>query len=307
MSRVRSGFTLVELLVVAALLAMLFGLILTAGRGGSGKSGARRAAQELASMLLAAQSRALGKPEGAAVIVVADAANSRQGTAAHEGIGLPPIIRQLNGNGRLPADAQVLSSYKARLRKSPGADASSAVSIVSPWFGVRGGELQRRQSAGQNERNTLLDPPGPNLEAVVVRFPVMGPKPVTFGGQIAIDLRHSGVGDDPAATHGHGRFENGSPVAVVFEQSGRVGEVILGSGNQGGATTDPIQPSETIYFLLTEKDAIDGNQSLRSAKSYWVAVNPQTGRINVSANEPTETDDLILARLKARRDVAVGK
>jgi hypothetical protein len=301
MSRSRTAFTLVELLVVASLMAMLFGLVLSVGRGG-GKSGARRAAQEFASLLLAAQSRALGKPEGAAVIVEADGEEPRLGTVLHDGVGLPPVVVGVNENGQLQQSPQLAEGYKLRFRMAAGA----GFATISPWLSLRNSQAQRRESVGQTVANTIAAPPAAE-EAEVVRYPVMGPKPIKLSNQVAIDLQHSGVGDVPTAAHGHGRFQGQSPIAVVFDQTGRVAEVIQQVGTGGGPPIDPIVPSEVIYFLFADREAIRQNTSLASDKTYWVAVNPQTGRINVSSNEPVSGNDLVTARSKARRAIAVGK
>jgi Tfp pilus assembly protein FimT len=299
MSRSRTAFTLVELLVVASLMAMLFGLVLSVGRGG-GKSSARRAAQEFASMLLAAQSRALGKPEGAAVIVEAGGNEPRLGTVLHDGLGLPPVVGKLDDDGKLEQSPQLAEGYKLRYRMEAG----KGFATISPWMAVRDGQGTLRTVVGQTDANTIDDPPAAT-EAIVVRYPVKGPKPTKLSKQVAVDLEHSGVGDDPAASHGHGRFEGQSPVAVVFDQTGRVAEVIQQVGAEGGPPIDPVVPTEPIYFLFAERSAIEGNTSLTSDKSVWVAVNPQTGRINVSSNEPSST--LATARQKARQGVAIGK
>lgn len=299
MNRRRAGFTLVELLVVAGLMAVLFALVLAGGPAGGQMATARRAAQEFASMLLAAQSRALGKPEGAAVIVEAAADAPRLGTVIHEAVGLPPVVVTVT-SGSLAANTQLSQAYKARFRMPAG----TGFATISPWLKLQNQQPVRRLSAGQTAANTLIVPPAAE-EAVVARYPVMGPRPVKLATTVAIDLRHSGVGDDPAALHGHGEFEEGGPVALVFDQTGRVAEVIQQVGMAGGPPVEPVVPSEPIYFLFADRQAITAEEALASNASFWVAVNPQTGRINVSSNEPAA--GLTAARAKARQGIAIGK
>ncbi len=307
MTRQRNGFTLVELLVVTGIMAALFGLLL----GASGqRPSSLRAAQDFASILLAAQSRGLGRPEGAAVIVeapVVPVAAPRTGTILHDGTMLPPIVVGVTG-GVLDAHADLVNGYKVRFRRAAG----TGFVTISPWLALRADNPVpdpdpvpvRRESAGQTAANTIIAPLGGGIEAVVVRYPTTGPKPTTIVSAIAIDLRHSGVGDDPAAAHGHGTFENQGPVAIVFDQTGRVSEVILLVGSQGG--TEALVPNEPIYFYFAEQTSITANESLSSDRSAWVAINPQTGRINVSSNVPSVETDLVAARDKARQAIAIG-
>lgn len=215
---------------------------------------------------------------------------------------MPPAIVIPVQSGTLVTPPDPGTGYKLRFQAVSG----SGVMPVSPWLSLRDQKPARRQSAGQTPANTI-DAPRAADEAIVVRYPVEGPEPVTLSGKVAIDLQHSGVGDLPAAPHGHGRFTGQCPVAVVFDQTGRVGEVIQQVGMTGPSTLDPIVPHEIIYFLFADRDAIDRNESLTSDDSFWVAVNPQTGRINVAANVATSTGDLSVARSNARRAISVGK
>jgi hypothetical protein len=66
-------------------------------------------------------------------------------------------------------------------------------------------------------------------------------------------------------------------------------------------------PHGIIYFLFAERSEIENNSSLSSNKSFWVAINPQSGRINVAANQPTADGNLSIAREKARKALAKGK
>lgn len=259
----RRGFTIVELLVVAALMATLFGLVLAGGRP---KPTARKFAQEFASMLLAAQSRALGNPEGAAVII--------EEKAIHEAVCLPP---------RVVSNVSELKGYRVRIqRKMP-----DGVLAVTPWLDGLPGP---RGHVGQNLQNTFIPPPDPTrLEYVEVREPVTGGASMDVPvEQVTVALEQSGIGDGSfaAAT---------KKVAVVFDQAGRVADILTDS--------ESTAPKDLVYFLF--HDATDSSPPLQSTKAVWVAVNPQTGRVNVAANVPGS--DLNGNRKNARTATAFGK
>jgi prepilin-type N-terminal cleavage/methylation domain-containing protein len=302
------GFTLVELLAVISIIATLFAAMLSVSRGGD-TAKVRRAAQEFAGLLLAAQTQALGRPEGAAVIVTGEAA-SNLGTVISEGRCPPAIAVGVEDDGTLAGHPELAAAYKVRFRRPAGEGSIT----VSPWLGlgIRAtppGEEPRweprlRSTTGQTPENTLLELPGDDLEAIVARYPTPATKAVRLPDEIAIDLRHSGAGDDPAAGHGHGSLDGCSPLAIVFDQTGRVGEIIQNLGASGGPPNAPVRPSQILYFLFAERYDIERGRSLASEKSVWVAVNPHTGRIGVSANVPA--DNLAAARARARTAMVLG-
>jgi len=319
MSRHRVGFTIVELLVVTGMLVGLLGLTLTMGRSGS-KGSVKRSAQEFASMLLAAQSRALGKPEGAAVLIRSDG-NGRPGKLLFEAQMLPFVVAGVSGmppenpssstaSVTVDANASILEQgYKIRFEGSCGGGDHSAHRVLSPWFHFTPpGTVTFRQSGGQTGGNTIWPKAVESLQAVVARYPLPGATPVTLPKNVAIDLRHSGVGDSASASHGYGRFEAQSDLAVAYDQIGRVGEVMRRVGDSSAAA-DPLSPNQLIYFLFVSREEIDsGRNTLASPQAIWVAINPLTGRVTVAENVPQtgENDEALRnARTKAREGISV--
>jgi len=316
----RRAFTLVELLVVAGLLAALFALVLGALGRPNVAAGVRRAAQEFASRLLAVQSRALGKPEGAALLLVPDATNSRFGTVVLDAVthpwvtgsasGMPPSDPRVTVAAvTVNADPDVLATaYKVRFQgDSFGAQVSPG---SSPWFAFSSGTARFRGTAGQTLGNTIWPRTSNQArQAVLARYPTPGGSGSPMQKLVAVDLRHSGMGEDPAASHGYGRFEDSGSIAVAYEQVGRVGEVMRRVQETRTAADQPIEPNGVIYFLFVARDDIlAGRNTLANAQSVWVAINPQTGRVTVAENVPQTTEDstaVAAARQLARLGAAM--
>lgn len=305
MSRRRSAMTIVELLVVTGLLVSLLGLIVVGMRADPGVD-PRQAARELASVLLAGQSRALGKPEGAAVMV-ATADDGRIGSIIHEARSLPLIIAAVEGmppspdstSATVQIQADVTGGYKVRFQ----ATAAGAGSLeVSPWYRLQPpGSVAFRGGVGQTPDNTVWPKQRGGMQAVVARWPMPGATPVTLAKQVAIDLRHSGVGDDPAALRGFGRFEGKGPIGIVFDEVGRVADVMQQVGNTGVTPVEPIVPTQPIYFLVVARDEITaGRNTLANDKAVWVAIHPLSGRVTVAGNVPQQGQDA--AALRAARE-----
>lgn len=319
MTRRRTGMTLVELLVVTGLMATLLGLVLT-GLRSDPNADPLQAAREFASVVLAAQSRALGKPEGAAVIVEAGI-DGRIGATVHEARSQPLILTGVtgippmnSGTTAAPAtfQADVAGGYKVRFQAPAGGGAIE----VSPWFRLQppattggSGTVSYRSGAGQTPDNTIWPKGDSGLQAVLAREPVPGGSPVTLAKQVAIDLRHSGVGDEPTALHRFGRLEGNGPVAIVFDEVGRIADVMQGVGNTSATPVDPLVPTQPIYFLFAVRDDITtGRNTLASDKAIWVAIHPLSGRVSVAANVPQSAETataLRAARENVRRGMTV--
>lgn len=302
-----NGFTLVELLVVTGLIASLLALVVTAGRP-SETSSVRRAAQEFAGMLLAAQGNALGNPQGAGVMIAPNGGNSRMATQAYGAMmqplatgsvsGWPPADpRQSSVPVSVAADSSLLANaFKIRFQSAGG-------DVLSPWFSYISGTASFRASAGQNNQNTIWPKGGSGLQAAVAQYPSVGPSTLIMAKQVAIDLKHSGVGENPSASHGYGSFESLGTVAIAYDEVGRLSEVMCKVQESRSTSDQPIVASETVYLLFAARSAIEQNSSLSSENSIWLAINPLSGRTTLATNVPQSTSDaaaLKAARAKAR-------
>ena len=311
LARCRAGFTLVELLVVASIIATLFGLVL-AGSRPSDSSELRRAAQQFASVLLAAQSRGIGNPAGAAVVLESQGTSSTMVFNAE----VPPLIRGTVSAGMPPADPAV--STTSVTINAGGADLTRGFRIQflgdgtaiapSSWFGFQApGTVRMRSEDGQTPFNTVWpSAPGGRCEGRIASYPAKGDLVLPFSKSVAIELRYSGTGDDPATTWGG--LANKGDVGLSFDSVGAVGVLARGLGTPSSATAR--QPVEPVFFLVSTRQNVTADAALASERSLWVAVQPLTGRVTVSANVPQQGRDataLRAARALARAAAAVGR
>lgn len=305
-----SGFTLVELLVVASIIASLFGIILVGVRP-SGAGDVRRAAQQFASVLLAVQSRAIGKPAGAAVVL---ASAGVQSTSVVNG-DVPPLLLGDVGSGMPPASTAVQANVS--ITPTNGGDLQRGFRIqffgeeptlpASAWFGFQpSGTVRFRSEDGQTQGNTVWPKPVQgHLRARIAGYPTRGDMAMEFPKTAGIDLRYSGSGDDP--TTEWGGLANKGDIGLSFDSVGGVAALIRGIGATAAAARQPVEP---VFWLVATRSDINTNESLATNRSLWVVVQPQTGRVTVSANVPQAGQDrtaVRAARAEARAALAIGK
>jgi prepilin-type N-terminal cleavage/methylation domain-containing protein len=310
-ARAPSGFTLVELLVVASIMAALFGLILVGGRPNVGGE-LRRAAQQFASVLLAAQSQAIGDPEGSAVVLGSEGVRCISVFGGEK----PPFVIGTVGQGMPPANAAAATTT-VTVTPTNGGDLTQGYRIqffgsspalpASAWFAFQPpGTVRLRTEDGQSTANTVWPAPaGGQLKARVACYPAKGTLAMEFPKTVGIDLRYSGTGDDPGTPWG-GLAAKGD-IAVSFDSVGTVDALMRGIGSGTAAARQPVEP---VYFLLATRADIDADQALASDRSLWVAGQPQTGRVTVSSNVAQSGKDRIAvraARANARAALAAGK
>jgi prepilin-type N-terminal cleavage/methylation domain-containing protein len=324
----RRGFTLVELLVVTGLIASLLGLVVGGMRSnGSDASQTRRSAQALASAFLATQSRAFGSPNGAGVIidpvgvqgVVVSAALMHPMITGSITSGMPPAdpwasstTISLTPDNADPAD--VLQGYRIMLGSKVSSGSTAPASPSSPWLAFTpltsaSATVQLRSSVGQTTQNTIW-PKNPASYATIARYPSKSDAIAAMDKAVAIDLGNSGVGTDP--TTAFGQLHNKGAVAVTFDRSGVVAEVMQNVLASGARTVEPQTAQQPIYFLIAPRADIDNAlvNRLSNPNNVWVTVFPGTGRVAVSANVPqtgTDATALKAARANATLGIPIGK
>jgi type II secretory pathway pseudopilin PulG len=309
----RAAFTLIELLVVAGIFASLFGLVLVGARPGAAGE-VRRAAQSIVSAILATQSRALGNPAGAGLIL--DPAGAEVSAADMLPLitgsctsGMPPDDRSATTASVTitPSNAaagELASGYRIQFgRSAPG-------QAAAPWMGFSGGStVSLRTANGQTGQNTIWPEPGPGgLPVLIARYPAKGEMLVDLTKNVALDLRNSGIGDGAGFDPNWSNLANKGPIGLTFDSVGGVDAVmqqLLGAGT--ATVTHPLSP---VYLLVAARKEVEAGTALASEQALWVVIHPQTGRVSVSSNVPqTSTDATALraARAKARAQALIGK
>lgn len=313
----RHGFTLVELLVVASLMAGMLGLVLATSRPDPGVQ-LRRFVQSLSSSILATQTRALGKENGAALVIAAPSASP---FAANEVFfaDVPPLI---TGSISVAPNSPIISSSFGVLTLSlDNADSvedgyrirflnAAPFMPRSPWFrfsasGSSSGTASFDVAASQTANNTIWPAvSGSSLSFAIACLPQGSTPAFATIKQAGIDLRYSGVGDDPMATFG--TLNGLMPMCICFDRTGRL-ECLIGSPSSQPRV--PFNPSAPLYFLLASLIDIEANRALQSEASRWLVITPGTGRTFIAKNVPvtgTTAANVLAARLYARTGVGTG-
>lgn len=318
----RAGFTLVELLVVAGIFAMLFGLVLTGGKP-STSGQVRQAAQSIASVLLATQSKALGNPSGAGVILDPSAAPMVTTVSAAD---MLPMITGACTNGMPPSNlaaatatvgiqpdnadaADLVNGYKIRFQERDG----PGVQPPTAWMSFASNDVGFRTGNGQRPQNTIWPKPvaGGSFSVWVARYPNEGETLYELPRTVGIDLRYSGVGDGGTFDANWSNLSNRGAIAVTFDSVGEVDALMQQVLSPAASrTVQPLHPTSPVYLLVATRTDIEYDAALGTDKSLWVVVHPQTGRVSVSSNVAQTAKDaaaLRAARAKAREGIAVGK
>jgi prepilin-type N-terminal cleavage/methylation domain-containing protein len=223
-SQSKSGFTLVELLVVTGLLAVFMGLLVTGVRP-SRSSQIRRAAENFASVLLATQTAAMKSETGAAVILRPSPPLNQLCVDIFYGDMQPFLLSEAALGFVTPPAAATSGTVTLEPTNSAPIDLTFAYKIQfggtrtsgstsqapSPWYTVASAVVSgsfatlsvgMRGNNGQGAVNTLWPANVYNasgtlmpLYAQAARNPNLGSRALEMPKSAGMDLRFSGAGD----------------------------------------------------------------------------------------------------------------
>lgn len=325
----RRGYTVIELLTATSVIASAFALV-GVGNAPSTRAQIRRTASSLASTLTATQSRGLGSDTGAAIILEPDSAGPGLATAvfaadmlphiAATATGIPPAtMSSLTATGTItPLNADLgdlQNGYKICFYEKNGTTQPSTawLQFTPPALATSGvATVSLRGTSGQSLANTIWPKPvSPPFDVLIARYPAKSTLALSSAKAAAIDLRYSGIGDDPSTPYGS--LAGKGAIAIAYDRIGGLDAVMQQVLSAATARMyQPVDPITPVYLFVAARDEIldPSVNTLASENALWVVIQPQTGRVHVSANVPqagTTATDIRSARANARAAITIGK
>lgn len=337
-SRLPAGFTLTELLVSMAILMSLLGLSVAGLRPSRTDGDVRLGAQQLASALIASQSRSVRDVMRTALTAVPDVITgpgSELSGMVYDADRHPPIegkvatLQQTTNVNALLANLEttndgleaIKNGYRIQFfrRQDDGTEGPNSAWFAFSCTNAAAGEglVRLRTEDGQTPASTVwptIPEPGSGqtLAFRLARYPNTFEGGETLPKGVAIDLRFSGYGD-PTLTD-WGSLAGKGAVAVGFNETGSVDALMQNVLPESNPlrTVQPFMPCEPIYFFVTSTgnplDAAATNP-LSNPRALWVVLHPRGGRVTISENVPQVNSDAAAvraAREKARKGIPPG-
>lgn len=296
--RLRSGLTLVELLVVMVILSMVTVATIPLMQPPSGERKIREAARNVATTFELARARATETGRPAGVWIEPQNKTSDGAVEAYKLFlcDVPPPYA-----GDTTTSSATIQNNGATITLNNSGSAASLVkygdrvrfNYRGPYYRITGGTDGNNISGGTisigiNQAPDYAPAPadGNNIPFEIIRQPVKSSITPTILATNApasvVDLTQSGHGADNVE---FGNNPSGKPVIVTFTPTGRVHNVIH---YQSTGTMELEQPASTLYFLvrLRKEQGVNGynvTQAFKDLDAYWISINPFTGLVSVSS------------------------
>jgi len=319
----RRGMTLVELLVVVAILGLLAVTVLPSLSTTTEARRSREAARSVSSYVAKAQSRAIGRPEWAGLWLTPPASIPSANFSID--LYLADVSPLFRGNtstavvsGSASGAAFLLTSGSLQsLTATVNAGDLVRFDGQLPWYEyVNPTTIQLRNSGGDNVNQTSINTPWPASGVPhtfeVLRQPIRAGSPMTIADGRCIDLRWSGYGGStPVSYLPFGNFPG--PIAILFDGTGRLRQLFY------GAARHPV--AGPVYLLIGRTDRAGNNAAILSntddsvganwqySDSYWIAIDPMTGiarTAECTRQGGLATDNVFASQAFIRSEISSG-
>jgi prepilin-type N-terminal cleavage/methylation domain-containing protein len=340
----RGGVSLVELLVVVAILGLLAVTVLPNIANTADSRRSRGAARMVSSFVSSAKSRAIGRREWAGFTLVAAAAGSSAAIdifyadvpTLYAGDTTPALLTISGSSG----STRLASGSNGELATSGTGGANVRANDLirfdgrGPWYelshdATTGTSVQFRmrgdlsgiakfnadsEGAGMRRATTPWPPMNTPISFEILRRPVLVGSALSLSDGRSIDLRWSGVGPpNVSTTVGTYRQFNASPVSIMFDGTGRLRQAVLPA--QRWVITGAVfllvgradRAGQDPSALVSADDSVGANWQY--ADSFWVAIDPFSGVAKVAECVPnpggaTTYDQLIASQRWIREALA---
>lgn len=268
----RRGMTLMELLIVVAVMAILVGMAIPLMRTGLEDRKLREAARQLNTYVALAQAHAAetGRPAG----IWLNTLTLPPGNVSVVGEVFLAETPPPYAGDTTTATAAV--SYNGSVWTASDPNSGNISSLVHVGdlikFNYRGPLYTITSVSGTAVNfSGSPSPPTGSFPYQIYRQPAKSSSmPLEFPSGAVIDLENSGYG------YSGTEFATvTSAIAIMFQPDGRVERVFT--------STSTTVPSDTIHLLLGKVEQA-GNDNLKDNASLWVSIGHQTGRVTTAEN-----------------------
>jgi type II secretory pathway pseudopilin PulG len=309
--------TLVELLVVVAIIGLLAVTVLPNVASTAERRRSREAARVVSSFFAKAQSRGIGRPEWAGFTIVPPSTNptARYALDLFQA-NVPQIYRgeSYGSNATLTGSAwkRTVGYFNGtNVETIPAARNVSTGDLIrfdgrGPWYeltdngygvqfrGTPGGFVAATELSGQTERNTPWPTMGVPHAYEILRQPVPNGTPYTIPDGRCIDLTWSGFGSPATFPTPGNRFTTlATKITLLFDATGRVRQIF--TQNAGGSAR--VTVTGPVFFLVGRVDRANNDPTVASTydgtddstgfnwqygDSFWIAIDPASGLVKTA-------------------------